>query len=289
MGFEELDLRAWVESASDVENSEFREAVHTILSAIASDVELKANMVLKGGILLAIRYQSHRFTKDIDLSTSNTLKDKLTSEYFEEILNKNLKSTVELLDYDLDCLVQSVKIQPKSPNPTYPSFKIKIGYAYKGSQKHRKLIRGQSPTTISIDYSLNEAIPNIESLKISDGSGDELLVYSITDLIAEKYRSLLQQVSRNRNRRQDVFDLYLILSKFRDLDSVETQKVLDALLIKARARGIEPVASSLDNPEVKRRAEAEYHTLEDEIEGELPDFDASFTIVSDFYRSLPWK
>lgn len=289
MDIEELDLAAWVKEAPSNDNSEFRQAVHTILSAIASDPQLKASMVLKGGILLAIRYKSHRFTKDIDLSTSNTLKGEVTPEVVRSLLDKSLNATIAVLDYDLDCVVQSVKVQPSSPNPTYPSLKIKIGYAYKGSQKHKKLIRTQSPSIISVDYSLNEAIPNVESLKIGDGGSKEILVYTITDLIAEKYRSLLQQIDRKRNRRQDVFDLYLILSEFRDLDDVEKRRILDSLFLKARARGIEPTSESFDDPEIRHRAEAEYHTLEDEVEGDLPDFEASFAIVSDFYRSLQWE
>lgn len=289
MDIEELDLRAWVEKAPDARNSEFREAVHTILAAIASDAQLQASMVLKGGILLAIRYQSHRFTKDIDLSTSDELKDGIAPDAVQELLNKSLRSTVAGLDYDLDCIVQSVQVDPKIPDPTYPSLKIKVGYAYKGSAKHRRLLKNQSPTTISIDYSLNESLPNIERLHIGEHEDEEILAYTITDLIAEKYRSLLQQASRNRSRRQDVFDLYLILSKFRDLDDVEKGEILEALLAKARARGIEPARESFDEPELRRRAQAEYHTLEDEIEGGLPDFDESFEIISAFFRSLPWE
>lgn len=51
---EENDINTWVEEASTEGNREFRIAVHTILSAIASDENLKASMILKGGILLAI-------------------------------------------------------------------------------------------------------------------------------------------------------------------------------------------------------------------------------------------
>jgi hypothetical protein len=34
---EEYDIKDWVEDASTTSNKEFRQAVHTILSAIASD------------------------------------------------------------------------------------------------------------------------------------------------------------------------------------------------------------------------------------------------------------
>jgi len=284
---EEYDLSDWVSRADSESNREFREAVHTILSAIASDTNLRASMVLKGGILLAIRYGSQRFTKDIDLSTAQMSGQNLSVDTVTKNLNNSLSNVVEVLDYDLDCVVQSAKIQPKGKNVTYPSIKMKIGYAYKGTSKHKKLSAKQSPTVISIDYSLNEATPNIETLRLAQG--EELNVYSLTDLLAEKYRSLLQQVERNRNRRQDIFDLYLLITTFENIDGFEKSRILSSLIEKSLARGINPTIDSMNNPEVRDRAARDYDTLGDEVEGELPEFEESFFLVLKFYRSLPWR
>ncbi len=285
--FEEIRIAQWVQSADSDENKEFRSAVHTILSAISAEKELKANMVLKGGILLAIRYQSHRFTKDIDLSTAQTLKE-IRPENIAAALDRGLANMVEILDYDLDCRVQAHKLQPANqPDATYPSIKFSIGYAYKGSPKHKRLMSLQSPSIISIDYSLNESTPNIDNIELAQG--EELLVYSLTDLIAEKFRSLLQQEERNRYRRQDIFDLCILLQCIDDVDSVEKKKILGSLLEKSRARGIEPAVDSFENEELKRRAKEYYATIADEIEGDLPDFDESFEYVATFYKSLPWE
>lgn len=284
---EEYGIKAWVERASTRGNGEFREAVHTILLAIASDEYLKVSMILKGGILLAIRYNSHRYTTDIDFSTERKLGDDITEVCVRESLDNSLAQMVEVLDYDLDCRVQSSKIQPKDPTATYPSIKMKIGYAYKGTAKHKRLLVLQSPDTISIDYSLNEAMPNVEALELDIEDG--IFAYSLTDLIAEKYRSLLQQVPRNRMRRQDVYDLNLLIEKFDNIDNIEKSKVLDSLISKSKAREIEPDISSFNDPELKSRAQENYQTLEDEIEGELPDFDELFQRVYDFYKSLPWE
>ncbi len=283
----EYDITAWVEEASTEVNSEFRQAVHTILSAIASDANLKASMILKGGILLAIRYNSHRYTKDIDFSTERKLGGEITQDAVRKALNSSLAQMVEVLDYNLDCRVQSSKLQPKDPNSTYPSIKMKIGYAYKGTPKHKRLLSLQSSDTISIDYSLNEETPNVEDLKLDLEGG--ILAYSLTDLIAEKYRSLLQQVPRKRTRRQDVYDLNLLIEKLDNIDGVEKLKILDCLIIKSKARGINPEINSFDDPELKSRAQEHYQTLENEIEGELPNFDELFSKVSDFYRTLPWQ
>ena len=204
-----------------------------------------------------------------------------------ESLDDSLVYMVEMLDYDLDCRVQTCKIQPRNPNSKYPSIKVTIGYAYKGTPKHSRLALLKSPDTISIDYSLNEAVPNVEAIKLDTEGG--ILVYSLTDIIAEKYRSLLQQIPRNRTRRQDVYDLNILISNIDTYDNIEKQKILDSLMAKCKAREITPSSASFDTPEIKERAKQEYSTLADEIEGDLPDFDALYDIVYGFYKSLPWK
>jgi len=284
----EYSIESWVEEAPDDANREFREAVHTILSAIAADKNLKESMVLKGGILLAIRYKSNRYTKDMDFSTEKVLGEGIiSSEEMRESLNNSFATVVEDLEYDLDCRVQRCKIEPsEDPSYTYKSINMTIGYAYKGSPRHKWLLKSKSPKTVSIDFSLNESTPNIESLKLQDG---DVLVYSLTDLIAEKYRSLLQQIDRNRGRRQDIYDLNFLIDKLDDIDEEEKFNILKCLIQKANSRKINPGISSFDNKEIKSRAKEGYHTLKDEVDGDLPDFDEIYETVSDFYRSLPWE
>ena len=65
---QELGLAQWVATAPD-EQRGFREAVHIILAAIGKSADLSSRMVMKGGLLMAIRYDSTRFTRDIDFST----------------------------------------------------------------------------------------------------------------------------------------------------------------------------------------------------------------------------
>ena len=65
-------------------------------------------------------------------------------------------------------------------------------------------------------------MPNLESLDL--GLADKLIAYTLTDLIAEKLRSLLQQVIGNRTRRQDIFNLMLLIDKYLDLDETEKQE-----------------------------------------------------------------
>jgi len=284
---EEKTIDDWVKAAPGDNQRQFREAVHTILSGIANDSELKATMVIKGGILLAIRYQSHRYTKDIDFSTDQLL-DEIDKDDIAKKLDTSMAIMSESFDYDMECKVQSCKVQPANrPDAQFPSIKMKIGYAYKYERKHKRLLAGKCPTTIDIDFSLNELLPNIEEYDI--GGGKILTAYSLTDLISEKLRSILQQKKRERQRRQDIFDLFLLLEKFPDLDEFEKSRILGSLIEKARSREIEPYHDSFRDTEIMARSKAQYHTLADEIEGELPDFDTIYPIVRDFYESLPWR
>lgn len=279
------DIATWASEAHDTKQREFRQGVHTILAAIANDPRLKSTMVIKGGILLGIRYHSPRFTKDIDFSTVENLAS-MSAEEVRVAFESSLVQVIEELDYDLDCKVQSCKVNPQDrPDANFPSIELKIGHAYKGSPKHKRLQKLQSPSVVSIDFSLNEKILGVENLKL--GSSGTIKAYSFADLVAEKFRSLLQQESRDRYRRQDIFDL----SKLSELEISEDERrsILKSLIEKSRARGIEPLRDSLDNAELKRRAQADYHTLDDEIDGPLPEFEATYEVVRSFYQSLPWN
>ena len=63
-----VDLAAWV-SRGDEQHRGFREAVHIVISAISDSAPLRTQMIMKGGLLMAIRYDSTRFTRDVDFST----------------------------------------------------------------------------------------------------------------------------------------------------------------------------------------------------------------------------
>ena len=77
----EIDIEAWVEAAP-ADQRGFREAVHIILDSIGHSQNLKARMVMKGGLLLAIRYDGTRFTRDLDFSTS----ERYTAEHADALL-----------------------------------------------------------------------------------------------------------------------------------------------------------------------------------------------------------
>jgi len=170
------------------------------------------------------------------------------------------------------------------PDVTSPALQIKIGYVDRSSRQHEQLLKGEASSVIAMDITFNETIEEIQILRISDEN--TLLAYSLIDMIAEKYRALLQQPSRDRYRKQDIYDLDILI-RDPDLDDYALGRVLEILMIKCTSRDINPTPDSIDDPEIRRRAGTDWNTIELET-GDLPDFNGCFERVRIFYRKLPW-
>lgn len=264
----------------------FREAVHIILTAIGTSVALRTKMVMKGGMLMALRYDSSRFTKDADFSTQDKYAKGDEAGLLAE-LDAQLVLANEQFPYDVMCRPQKTEMRPPRADANFPTLGLSIGYAPRSKPRElRRLLAGQAPTVVEIDYSYNEAVLDVEVLSLTDG--DSLQAYSQINLMAEKYRSLLQQPTRRRNRRQDVYDLALLLQGDYPLDAVERVRLLDCLVASARARDIDPHSQSMRDPAVRAMASEGYDTLQPEIDGDLPPFAAVYQTVQDFYERLPW-
>ena len=281
------DIETWVNNAPDKGQQLFREAVHVIMLAIASSPPLNVEMIMKGAVLLAVRYESARFTHDIDFSTPMKYAD-FDKDAFLNDLEQSMISSSEILEYGMDCRIQSHKIKPSLKNPTYPTLTLTIGYARLDDRNsHKRLMKRQASKIAKIDYSFNEITQDIDSLKISDDG--TLRVYSFTDLVAEKYRAILQQTKRNRVRRQDAYDLYCLFQHHQALSDEEKIHILSSLKIKSGSRGLLVTKESMADPDIIERSKREYHTLATEIEGALPAFDLVYSKVKSIYISLPWS
>lgn len=285
----EIDVAGWVERAKDDPVAyRQRQASEITLNAIAMTAPLNEKLYLKGGILMGLAYDSPRQTADIDLTADIAVSSEVDSK-IRTLLDSAFPRAAAALGYaDLVVKTNSIKRQPRPDNfetAEFPALKLKVGYAIRGSRQEKALADGKAADVIEIDISFNEPTKAIQVLSLT--GGEELHAYSLIDLIAEKYRAMLQQVVRNRSRRQDVYDLDLLIADDAIDDDCRAQ-ILEAFLEKSRSRHIEPNRDSLDDPEVKRRSGAEWSTLELEI-GAVPDFEACYTRVRDFYQKLPWE
>jgi predicted nucleotidyltransferase component of viral defense system len=279
-------IEHWVAEAP-ADRKLFAQAVHIILHAIADSEYLRTSMIMKGGMLLGIRYLSSRYTEDIDFSTAKKLAS-FDKDEFTKKLSESLMLAADHLPYQVTCKVQSLKVQPNI-RATFPTIKLKIGYAFQHDKASlKRLDNGQSPHTVKIDYSFNEGTYHPEPLILEDE--ESVMAYGFVDLIAEKLRSVIQQVVRGRERRQDIYDLYYLLRHCDSSPDDEKYAILDALHKKSVGR-LNPemlAVDTLQREDIKKASKADYENLKDEIDGPLPDFETTYQEVRAFYESLPW-
>jgi len=286
----EVNVDDWIEQAEN-NNAEYRvrRVMKVILLAIASNDVLKDRMIIKGGVLLALGYKTARHTKDIDFSTDKVIQDEDPKEIVA-LIDKALKEASNRIDSEISCRIQSHKLQPPREDATFPTLRIKVGYAFQGDSQYQRFVSGRkySSYVVIVDLSFNERTYVTNSIKFDDES--EVLAYSIFDQVAEKYRAVIQQTSdqRDRIRRQDIFDLYKVIENgFLD-DADDKSKLMEVMKLKFEDRDTPFHKDVINDPEIAQRCKKEYHQLEVEIDEELPDFDVVFERVKEYYRSLPW-
>ena len=281
----QIDFERWIDTA-DPSEIEFRQAVHVVVETISDCPSLSEHLIIKGGILLALAHDSDRFTRDIDFSTSGGVAE-LPVGLVEQEIRAQLPTVVETLEYDLDCRLQSSELRPPDPDKSWPTLIMKVGYApFTQAARHRRLIAGMSPNVVYVECSFNERICDVEILEIAPGH--TMKAYAVTDVIAEKYRALIQQPIRKRFRRQDVYDLDRLVVDGDEYTEIDRGRILRSLQEKASSRGVQVSRTTLQDPEIRARAAADYPQLAAEIEGALPPFEQAYDRVRAFYEALPW-
>lgn len=287
------NIEEWIDRAENDDEKNFRQAIHLILLAVSRDKVLSQNLVIKGGIVLSLAYGSERYTTDLDLSALDNM-DVLSKEELELKLGRQITAVVALSNYNLKLLVHSIKYQPKDPSKVkFPAYKARIGYADSTNQNAiKRLDNKQSPNIVELDISFNESVSvsDTENFKLTDRLN--VLCYSLEQLVAEKYRSILQQVVRTRSRRQDIFDIHYLLNQEKSLlYSNETKKTVLSKLIKCSERKeIEAYLHQygMRDEKIRNFSLKDFHTLSLEIDVDIPPEDM-YTAVQDYFESLPWN
>lgn len=284
----DVNVREWVEAARpDPVLYRNRQVTEIVLAAIGLAPTLSKALVLKGGAAMALAFNSNRLTGDVDFTSMAEPAD-LTETIAPE-LNKALPRTAISLGYpDLLCRVQSVKKMPRAQNfedHDFPALRVRIGSARRGTGEEARLADGRAIRVLDIEISFRDQVYAFQELNLT-GAGVAVRAFTLHELIAEKFRALLQQPLRKRNRRQDVFDIAYLIEDHK-FSGADKAAILNTLIEKCRSRGIEAKQDSMDNPEIKQRAEADWNTLALEI-GNLPHFGERFVLIHDLYVSLPW-
>lgn len=281
----QIDLDQWVNEEHDPQRRQFRQTVHLILRAIATSDALAPFMVMKGGILLAIRYNSPRFTRDIDFSTSQRLQEVDLPSLLNDVTEALAPVSADN-EYGLALTLQSHAVKPPDrPEVSFPTLQLKIGYASRASAGEMlRFTKGQSAKTAQIDYSFNEWASEVEQQVIDGGT---LSMYAYHDLIAEKLRSVLQQPLRNRSRFQDIYDISLLLD-CATITGEDKGTILNKLREASEERKVPMHRMAMRNQEVIDLSRRDYEAVAGLIPAKLPDFDVSYDVVRGFFESLPW-
>lgn len=284
-----VDIKNWVDRARrDPAAYIERQAIEIVLSAIGSLPGYGSRIFLKGGILMAVVYQSPRGTVDIDFTTTLKASPDLPAELRAALDGELPRRAAQLGFPDLVLRVQKVEERPrpfKTADIQFPALYVTIAYAKRGSKGERHVTNGQGQHVIELEVSFNEPVHAIEIVQLGE-QGPSFRAYALTDLIAEKLRALLQQVPRNRYRRQDVYDIAFLADRFPP-DEEELATTLRSFRDKCATRGITPTIDSISDSGVITRAHSEWDTLQQEI-GDVPDFDECFAKVKALYQALPW-
>lgn len=284
----EVDVERWINNAPDEFQRLERQASDLFLNALAQTPTVGDTIFLKGGVLMGLVYGSFRQTADLDFTS--TLPPTSDINDFRSDLDLAMRRVAPLLGYpDLVCKVQTIKKRPR-PNlfegADFPALELSIGYAIRGTREEESLARNNSSRVLRADISYREDVYSWDFVRLGE-NGALLRAYSVYDLIAEKLRALLQQIVRNRRRRQDVYDLAFILED-RKFDEGEKEQILRTLKKKCATRSILPDINSLSDPKVEELAREDWDTLKLELDV-LPKFDDCFAIVTSFYSDLPWN
>ena len=286
----DVDVRAWVEAArSNPTQYRNRQVTEIVLAAIGLAPSLNTNLVLKGGAVMALVFKSNRITADVDFTSM--VEPAGFADQIADDLNAVLPRTAIRLGYlDLLCRVQTVKKMPKSLNFEefdFPALLIRIGSAERGTGEEKRLEAGKAIRVLDIEISFRDQVYAFQELNLTGPAGVAVRAFTLHEIIAEKLRALLQQSIRNRSRRQDVYDIaYLIETN--ELTDDDRRSILGTLIEKCQTRGIKVVPDSMEDPEIRRRAEVDWNTLELELD-DLPPFDERFVMMRELYVSLPWE
>ncbi len=283
------DFQAWEDAAAqDRQTQQERIASEIFLAALGSTENFRTKIFLKGGILVGAVYESGRNTADLDFSTTLEPSKDFLEKLEAELVKALPAASAQVGSPNILMKVQSVKYRPRADTfieANAPAIEVKFAYAERGTKGEARFNKGISTTVLYADISFNEEIVEVQEIRIGD-TGLSFYAYSKCDLIAEKLRSILQQKLRQRNRRQDIYDLWFLLENHpvSDLERVEIKTVFQQ---KCHSRHIAPDKGSLEDEEVIERSKAEWDSLANEVEF-LPTFDDAFRIVAEFYATL-WK
>ena len=271
------EIATWANAnGATIEEARHRHAQYAALCGIASIPSLQASLVLKGGNAIDFAWFPNRSTRDLDFSLDES-DDHLDANV--EALRDHLERALRVAtgQFGIAFAVNSVRQQPPGEGRTFVTYEARVGYGL--PHEPQLLIRMQnnqpSPHMLPIEISINEPICDSILFTI-DERFPRLRVSTLEDIVSEKLRALLQQPIRNRNRRQDVLDIAVIVQSTSNLDRQQISRFLQT---KAAARGVPVSKAAFYEHEIADRARVDYGELMATTRTSFIPFDEALGIV----------
>jgi predicted nucleotidyltransferase component of viral defense system len=271
------DLARWATSNGvTIEEARRRFIQHILLCAIASVRPLRQGLVFKGGNALDFVLQPNRSTLDLDFSVDMTTGSfPLDAGSIETLLGRGLH--VVSTRFDVALAIHSVRQHPPGTGRTFATFEARVGYALPDERQLiiRMANNQTSPHVLPIEVSINEPIVDSTVFSIRDDY-PQLRISTLEDIVGEKLRALLQQPIRNRNRRQDLLDIAVVVQAN---PAIDRAIVAAALQTKAEARHVPVSRAAFHAPAMIDRTEAGYADLAATTRVVFIPFDEALAIV----------
>lgn len=277
------DIRAWAQAAGvPVAEARVRFAQYAVLRSISAVRPLRVGLVFKGGNALDFIWQPNRSTVDLDFSVDHaSFLGTPDANTIRTLLGRGI--AVASANLGVMMAVQRVRPNPPGEDKHFVTFRARIAYALPDQPRPRqRLAQGEAiPQGIDLDISINEPIGAASLVDVAPGV--QIRVATIEDIVAEKLRALLQQPIRDRQRRQDLLDVAVILSQHPGLNY---RLVSEFLLMKAAARGVLATRSAFRNPEITERAHVGYAALAGTTRVLFLPFDEALELLYELVNAL---
>ncbi len=204
-----------------------------LLSAVYAHPYLKKHLVFKGGTAIRKCYEEfYRFSEDLDFSVSEK-EFKLDENIVQEVLNMAEKQSGALFYLE--------KIRPLKSNERLMGFTASIKY---WGANHP---RGQQPpsptrwtTKIKWEVTFEDIIfppairPVIHPFSDAPGQDYPLRCYDIKEIMAEKFRALVQ---RSYTAPRDLYDIFMLSDKLNEKD---WENIREAFARKMHYKNLQP-------------------------------------------------
>lgn len=244
-----------------------------ILLAIARHQFAVKSLVFKGGTALKKCYfgSQYRFSQDLDFTLVGDLSKVELDQVIEEITNQARKIANS---YDQNIIFTFKSYKEQEPHP---------------HDQQAYIIKAQLPwhnqplTKIKLEISRNEFMLKPSVLRTiiheyGESFKEQLQVYTLEEILAEKYRGLLQNQQKMqqrtwiRSRVRDFYDLWHILDQFRN--ELDLTGFKDFFIQKCSYKDIKFSSSDqFFEPNYLNRIKSDWEQFLSMLIEKLPEFD----------------